>query len=86
MPEPHQPRERPIPCARCRRPTGNLRLCDDCLPASRGGLRAGRQRANALRALRLLEAYANPLRAGLPLSSTEAEATRRAAQLLRATP
>jgi hypothetical protein len=34
-------------------------------------------------AYRLLDAYANPLRAGMPLSSTEEVAVRRATQMLR---
>lgn len=43
-----------------------------------------RRAANVLDAYRLLSAYANPLRSGMPLSSTETDAVRRAARLLRA--
>lgn len=39
--------------------------------------------ARAHQAHDLLKLYANPLRQGMPLSSTEQEAVRRAAKLLR---
>lgn len=41
------------------------------------------QLARVIQAYQLLEAYANPLRAGMPLNSTELEATRLAVAILK---
>lgn len=48
-------------------------------------VKVDRQTARALHALRLCEAYANPLRHGLPLSTTESDAVRLAVKTLKGT-